>query len=1012
MEISSSFEIEEQLLVERAALQQPHGPGLGGRCPLQRLVRTAGVFMLCVALLSSFAALWGLAPRAGGSASVEPVPEPISAMQVQPLWPKPRTLPGSVASTARVVAAGFAKGFHTLLHADEVYSESTARAFATMAKLSYCGSLPGLPAAVTASCSSLELPGSTTACERARFGIMPGTVRIFSADDFNVMDSLFGFIAEVKPTGPGSSVENGILISFRGSIDNFANNVRDKQTMLAFGLSGCLGCGVHQGYHQIYRTLEWQLKLHLSSLLCSSATCAIYVTGHGSGAAVAAIAAWELACRGYTIGTSYLFELPKIGNAAFAKQMTDNFSGHGRHGMIFSITHGHDSVPRWPFDSAFKAWGLEAHYPDMAFKHSPLCFAGSLDCGVGKTPTAALNRDDMCASPLAPDLSFCVFKDYTSQCYGGLGFQTMKLEISESLPRLPPLALHRGQKTGTAAIWHPSETSGRQARSMKTHQNPEDYFSLSTLKAFSALAKLSYCGSSLGFASAVQSTCSGWYGVCREAGFGVVPETVRAIGVPYETELTRPHFMVQTLFFYTALIRRTHARFAEAPYFMPSEACVLIFRGANNEQNTKMNRQLRQVPLNDTKCGNCTMNQGILSAWKLALQQNVLDALKQSGCAPKPDRERVGKVFIAGHSMGGTLATMASYFLHQLNFAVQLSWSIEGGRPGSPALMDYIDTVMFAHERPVSLWQVTHGNDKVPRTPRSVFAHGHNAAVGRHRFQAFFGSSDLRDATLCVSKLEAGKDSDCGIYQFDRLDLETNLPSAAHCGLPFAPGGEMCMLPWYPAGTPYALASQCYIGGSLATELPAETGPRPPVGRVDEFPTAMKSATGSSSGGGGGSSGSSSSSTTTTSMTPTISSTTASSGTEAASSFASAMTVHPTRDDASDSVETGNVTTSVLAVVAGDAANGTIAANSLAGGATAASSLAAVAAGNALDANSSATTADDDAAMANASAFGGSASAVKRTKVANTTAKGGTRRHKLASELADLVRSANLAPTH
>mmetsp|Transcript_79369 Transcript_79369/g.256577 ORF Transcript_79369/g.256577 Transcript_79369/m.256577 type:complete len:187 (-) Transcript_79369:184-744(-) len=63
--------------------------------------------------------------------------------------------------------------------AEARYSESAAQAFASFAKLSYCGPNPGVYAAAASMCSALGwLDGSVSVCDPAQFAVTPGTASI------------------------------------------------------------------------------------------------------------------------------------------------------------------------------------------------------------------------------------------------------------------------------------------------------------------------------------------------------------------------------------------------------------------------------------------------------------------------------------------------------------------------------------------------------------------------------------------------------------------------------------------------------------------------------------------------------------------------------------------------------------------------------------------------------------------------------------------------------------------
>jgi len=248
---------------------------------------------------------------------------------------------------------------------------------------------------------------------------------------------------------------------------------------------------------------------------------------------------------------------------------------------------------------------------------------------------------------------------------------------------------------------------------------------------------------------------------------------------------------------------------------MPSEACVLAFRGTANKANQRMNQRRRLVDLDEPLCQGCQLQRGVYEAWKDGLEDSVIGALKKSGCQPSKTTQSTRKVFLVGHSMGGTMMTMASYFLQRMGFKVQLSWILEGGRPGNPAFMDFIYQKLFSKMRPVAMWHATHVNDGVPRWPSSRVGYGH------HQMQVHFNTSSVQLHTLCIGLAQNENDAHsdeggCGNFQFTRPELAFNLPNSEHCSLPYAPNGEMCML-GYPYG-PYKTDSQCYFGGSIESK--------------------------------------------------------------------------------------------------------------------------------------------------------------------------------------------------
>lgn len=660
-----------------------------------------------------------------------------------------------------------------LRYAESMYSSSTAEAFAMLAKLAYCGPLPGVHKAAAASCSTEP----SSACSHAQFRIYPGSVRTFSARISSTPNSLSGFLALIQPLGQNATVSSGVLISIRGSIRDPSNSARDSETHIVRGLSGCRNCGVHAGYRTAFRKLEPQIEKALASHACLPPWCRIYITGHGAGAAVGSILAWELFVRGYAIGTSYFFSTPRLGDDTFARRMGEIFMGQ-RAEPIFHVVDGGDRSMLWPFGKAFRSWGLEAYYAQGSRKRSPsgetpqICFAGEEGCGMKGAFKQRLRPLDTCRNPLAENGTMCTFLSYTHTCLYGWGFQ--------DILRLPEDSLGPPQPVESrAASWPPESDQAVAAAREKVARN---FYSLPTLQAFAALVKLTYCPSHVGLVKAVPITCNGRSGNrCGNAGFGVVPGTVV------------PTIVDGTLFFYTALIQRSSDEYAGAPYFMPSEACVLAIRGTANAANMDMNLDVAQVPLNDPACPGCAVNHGIESAWHDLLEAQVLQALKQSGCQASPMEGAVNKLFVVGHSMGGTLGALAFYHLQKQGFQMQLSWMMEGGRPGNPPFMTYLNEKIVSNVRLVPFWLTTHKRDVVPRTTSSNFAFG---SAGRAQFMVHFPGEDTTPV-FCTSKANIARDSKCGIYQYPRYMLST-WKSIDHCALPFAPSGNICNISTAP----------------------------------------------------------------------------------------------------------------------------------------------------------------------------------------------------------------------
>lgn len=287
-----------------------------------------------------------------------------------------------------------------LLAARASFSEPMASAFAALSRLSACGCEPGVVNAVAATCPS---PGTLTASTcRAALRVQPGRVFLGEAGR-----GAF-YVAEARV---GESGETRALLALHAE--------RPRLARLAEGLANCAGCSVHVQHLETAIGLMPRVRAALE-LVCRS-SCLVHITGHGPGAALAQLVAWQLAQEGQVIGASYLFNAPMVGDGTFAERMLAAFR-HDRLGPVFNVVTGRGST--WPEGAQFKAWAYEAYFEStastvltaMCLGAEPLCLMaqGSL---ARKEPNDTSRQGD-CASALAPDRNLCLAKD--SQCLLGM----------------------------------------------------------------------------------------------------------------------------------------------------------------------------------------------------------------------------------------------------------------------------------------------------------------------------------------------------------------------------------------------------------------------------------------------------------------------------------------------------------------------------------------------------------------------------------------------------------------
>jgi len=220
----------------------------------------------------------------------------------------------------------------------------------------------------------------------------------------------------VAPVSDASKFKSGIVLAFHSKKPAF--------DWLSGGLTECPGCKVHAALLQRARSVLRRTRRVLYG--CNkefqyqagqgpdAEPCNVYVTGYGAGAGVAQIVAYELALQGYRIGTSYLFNSPRVGNAAYAEAMKIMSLSDRIH--IFNVVTGRGSA--WPLNRAFKPAAFEAYYASSASKAlTKMCAAGDSSCGSLEAKPSKGDEADCCSHALAPDEDLCAA--WNQQCYLG-----------------------------------------------------------------------------------------------------------------------------------------------------------------------------------------------------------------------------------------------------------------------------------------------------------------------------------------------------------------------------------------------------------------------------------------------------------------------------------------------------------------------------------------------------------------------------------------------------------------
>lgn len=275
-------------------------------------------------------------------------------------------------------------------------------------------------------------------------------------------------------------------------------------------------------------------------------------------------------------------------------------------------------------------------------------------------------------------------------------------------------------------------------------------------RAFAALTQASYCGPDEGL---LNWSCD----ACRDAGFDIVPGTVRFVE---KTELSQHNST-------SAFVARVAV--PDAP---SSDGCVIAFRGSETLTNWIRDSQLwpRSVPFE--WCDGCEIEHGFAE-----IVQNVspklIRTLAEIGCVPEKQasaaRGTTSSVYVTGHSLGAAISTLAMCFLGEAGFNIKLSYNFESPRVGNAKFAAVFDKE-FARSIPV--YRVTHHKDPVVHLPlRWIFDYTHVSV------EVFYDSKN--DFRICPATEDRGCADQYNIF-------ETLLHVGDHCHSPLVGGGNIC----------------------------------------------------------------------------------------------------------------------------------------------------------------------------------------------------------------------------
>ena len=187
------------------------------------------------------------------------------------------------------------------------------------------------------------------------------------------------FLALKRAEGNWDAHEEGIsVLSFRGT----QQNLRDWKTNLNALKEIVEGVPIHTGFLQAFRLVKNEIKTDLDRL--SSEGCALYLTGHSLGGALALIATREVGND--STGSCYTFGSPRVAGYGFAQKIKT---------PIYRVVNANDLVPWVPSVFAPIFLKFVVSVTPVPYQHWVIKLLGRLDGYVHHGDMRYLTRSKM-----------------------------------------------------------------------------------------------------------------------------------------------------------------------------------------------------------------------------------------------------------------------------------------------------------------------------------------------------------------------------------------------------------------------------------------------------------------------------------------------------------------------------------------------------------------------------------------------------------------------------------------
>jgi predicted lipase len=140
-----------------------------------------------------------------------------------------------------------------------------------------------------------------------------------------------------------SELENGIIISVRGSVLNIENWVQNLDFFKTNPFPEYPDAGVHEGFYNSWQSIRDPVLAAVQNLKNAHGVNTVYATGHSLGGAIAHHAAFDLSLHHGFETVVFSYGAPRTGDLEWAQAVSERVS------KIHRITHNKDIVPHAPF---------------------------------------------------------------------------------------------------------------------------------------------------------------------------------------------------------------------------------------------------------------------------------------------------------------------------------------------------------------------------------------------------------------------------------------------------------------------------------------------------------------------------------------------------------------------------------------------------------------------------------------------------------------------------------------